>query len=95
MNGTAEYSLNNVNWPQGYSHYIETHNIVPSKEFYSFISTQKPLLVPPREIFAFQEEPAPVRQQFFGFQDSRPADRAEQSAFSFADDGLALKKPNP
>ena len=31
--GCREYSYNGWTWPQGYRHYIDVHNVVPSKSF--------------------------------------------------------------
>lgn len=31
--GCREYSFNGWTWPHGYRHYIDVHNIVPSKDF--------------------------------------------------------------
>ena len=36
-NGT--YTFNNIKWDDGYKHYIEKHDIVPTKEFQDFIFT--------------------------------------------------------
>jgi hypothetical protein len=33
LNGSREYRYNGWAWPQGFRHYIEEHNVVPSKEF--------------------------------------------------------------
>lgn len=41
MNGSQEYSYvhNNVEyvWPQGFIHYIEVHNVMPTKKFLDFL----------------------------------------------------------
>ena len=39
MNGSAEYNNGKWCWPAGYRHYIEQHNVKPSKEFSVFILT--------------------------------------------------------
>ncbi len=41
-NGASEYKMVTANgdvihWPEGYEHYIEVHNVKPSREFYNFI----------------------------------------------------------
>ena len=36
-NGTKEYEYNGFRWPEGYSHYIEEHNVRPDKAFYDMI----------------------------------------------------------
>lgn len=33
MNGSREFSYKGWNWPEGFRHYIEIHNVVPSAEF--------------------------------------------------------------
>ena len=40
-NGSREYKLDKISWPQGYLHYILEHNVIPSKEFYDFIMNRK------------------------------------------------------
>jgi len=37
LNGTFEYEYKNWVWPVGYMHYIQDHNVAPSKEFYEFV----------------------------------------------------------
>jgi hypothetical protein len=36
-NGSQEYTLNGWVWPSGYLHYINFHNVRPSKEFRAFV----------------------------------------------------------
>jgi hypothetical protein len=41
-NGSSEFSITSPNgdlitWPEGYAHYVEVHNVKPSREFYNFI----------------------------------------------------------
>lgn len=41
-NGSSEFSMSTpagdqIAWPEGYAHYIEVHNVKPSREFYNFI----------------------------------------------------------
>lgn len=40
-NGTKEYEYNGFRWPEGYSHYIEEHNVRPDKAFYDMIMSVK------------------------------------------------------
>ncbi len=37
-NGSEEYELGNWVWPQGYSHYIKDHNVLPSPDFMDFVN---------------------------------------------------------
>jgi hypothetical protein len=37
VNGSIEYRLNEWVWPEGFRHYVEKHNVMPSKEFIDFI----------------------------------------------------------
>lgn len=37
LNGTFEYEYEDWVWPEGYLHYIQDHNVAPTKEFYDFI----------------------------------------------------------
>jgi hypothetical protein len=40
-NGSNDYVAKSgtveITWPEGYEHYIQVHNVIPSKEFYNFI----------------------------------------------------------
>lgn len=38
LNGTREYQHGGWRWPEGYAHYIEQHNIVPTADFITFIN---------------------------------------------------------
>ena len=38
MNGSREYKYEGWQWPEGYSHYIEKHNVRPSLAFEEFIT---------------------------------------------------------
>lgn len=40
-NGNREYNLENWHWPQGYRHYVETHNVIPSEAFMQFVMENK------------------------------------------------------
>ena len=43
FNGSREFSIKidstTIRWPEGYRHYIEAHNVVPSREFYRFLES--------------------------------------------------------
>jgi hypothetical protein len=36
-NGSVEYSNSKFIWPEGYRHYIESHNIKPSDDFFNYV----------------------------------------------------------
>lgn len=40
-NGSTEFEYNGWRWPQGYRHYVEDHNVAPSKDFMKFILSVK------------------------------------------------------
>ena len=37
VNGTKEHVIENWNWPEGFLHYVEEHNVRPSIAFQEFI----------------------------------------------------------
>ena len=37
VNGSEEYVYTGWFWPSGYLHYVEVHNVGPSRKFYEFI----------------------------------------------------------
>ncbi|MBD3408403.1 MAG: hypothetical protein GF411_19930 [Candidatus Lokiarchaeota archaeon] len=38
LNGSKEYHYNEWIWPQGFKHYIESHNVMPSQDFMDMIT---------------------------------------------------------
>lgn len=51
QNGDSEYQIKYqdsdkglilVRWPEGFRHYVETHNVIPSQQFYDFVNEFEP-----------------------------------------------------
>jgi hypothetical protein len=39
-NGSSEFQYKNWKWPSGLFHYVNEHNVIPSKEFIDFVLTE-------------------------------------------------------
>jgi len=39
-NGSAEFRLGGWQWPEGFRHYVEKHNVLPSEAFREFVKTE-------------------------------------------------------
>ena len=40
VNGTQSFQDRGWEWPSGYKHYIDVHNVRPSRDFYKFITKE-------------------------------------------------------
>lgn len=39
-NGSGEYTSKGWTWPEGFRHYVEAHNVIPTPEFAEFIEDE-------------------------------------------------------